>query len=144
MNSELLDALPDPRVLQSNSVAIVTPACVLIRTPRLTGQNVIAIEDIRDVRRLRTSYPGLLVIAAALWLIAAAAYSSKQGDGAAIPMAVIGGIFVLLFLGSRRAAVVFYLENETIETAPGSSRDAAAIIRAVRKLQAAREIQARL
>lgn len=136
MRNLLIEALPDQRVLHSNSLATVTPVCVLIRTSRLSGQSIVALENIRDLRRVKSSYPGLLVIAAGLFLIAAAAYFSKQGDGAAIPMAVIGAVFVLFYLGSRRASVVFYLESgDSIETTGGSLRDAAALIRSVRKAQ---------
>lgn len=89
------------------------------------------------MRRVKMSYPGLLVIAIALFLIAAAAYYSKQGDGATIPIAVIGVIFVVFYFNSRRASVAFLLEKEVLETVPGSLREASAVIRAVRKAVAA-------
>lgn len=135
MRSQWLEAIPDHRVLHSNSLAIVTPEWVIVRSSRLSGQSMIALGSIREMRRVKTSYPGLLVIAAALFLIAAAAYSSKQGDGAAIPMAVLGAVFSLLYAGSRRATVVFYLDGEQVESAPGGLREASALISAVRNAQ---------
>jgi hypothetical protein len=137
MANALLDALPDEPVLQSNSLATVTPSLVIIRTAQGSAQSVISLDRVHDVRRVKTTYPGLLVIAAALFLIAAAAYASKQGNGAQIPAAVLGLLFLAFYFGSRKAAVVFLFEGEVVETAPGSLREASALIRAVEKARSA-------
>jgi len=137
MANALLDALPDEPVLQSNSLATVTPSLVIIRTARGTAQSVISLARVHDVRKLKTTYPGLLVIAAALFLIAAAAYASKQGSGAQIPAAILGSLFLAFYFSSRKAAVVFLFESETVETAPGTLREASALIRAVEKARSA-------
>jgi hypothetical protein len=133
MSNAILDALPDEPVLQTNSLATVTPTFVVVRTARGPAHNIISVSSVTDLRRAKTTYPGLLVIAAALFLIAAAAYSSKQGANAAIPMAIFGLAFVVFFFGSRRAAVIFFVDGEAIETVPGSFREAAALMKAVRK-----------
>jgi hypothetical protein len=82
---------------------------------------------------VRMTYPGLLVISAALFLVAAAAYFSKQGGNATVPMAVLGLAFLILYFGSRRAAVIFVVEGELLETIPGTLREAGALIKAVEK-----------
>jgi hypothetical protein len=137
ISNAILDALPDEPVLQSNSLATVTPTCVIVRTARGPSHNVISLASISDMRRVKTSYSGLLVISAALFLIAAAAYSSKQGANASIPMAIFALAFLIFYVGSRRASVVFNLDGETLETAQGSFREAAALIKAVRKAKSA-------
>ena len=84
---------------------------------------------------VRTSYPGLLVVAAGLLLIAAAAHYSKDGGAADLPVALIAGLFVLMYLGSRRASIVFEAGQERTQTLFGTRSEAASIIRAVRKAQ---------
>jgi hypothetical protein len=133
MSNPILDSLPDEPVLQSNSLATVTPTVVVVRTARSLSHNVISVSSVSNVRRVKTTYPGLLVISAALFLVAAAAYSSKQGGNAAIPMAIFGLAFLIFYFGSRRASVIFELDDSTVETVPGSLREAAAVMKAVRK-----------
>ena len=135
MANRLLEAMPDEPVLQQNSLATVTERCVVIRAAQGSAHSMLSLDRISDVRRVKTTYPGLLVISAALFLIAAAANASKQGDGAAIPMAVLGAVFLLLYFGSRRASVVFFVDRDTVETAQGSLREAAALIKTLRKLR---------
>jgi hypothetical protein len=137
MANALLDALPDEPVLQSNSLATVTASLVILRTGTGGTQTVISLQRIEDVRRVKTTYPGLLVIAAALLLIAAAAYASKQGSGAQIPAAVLAALFLAFYFTSRKAAVVFVFEGESLETTPGTPREASALIRAIKKARTA-------
>jgi|SRR5947209_552540 len=136
MANAILDALPDEPVLQSNSLATVTSSYVIVRMAQGSAHNVISVAGIDDVKRVKTTYPGLLVISAALFLIAAAAYSSKQGGNAAIPMAIFGLAFLIFYFGSRRATVLFSVYGENIETVQGSFREASALIKAVRKAMA--------
>ncbi len=136
MANALLDALPDEPVLQSNSLATVTRNWVVLRNARGSGNSLISIDRVVSARRATTTYPGLLVIAVGLFLVAAAAYTSKQGDGAAVPLAVIGLVFVVFYFGSRRAAAVFTLQNETVETAAGSLREVNRLMKAVEKARA--------
>lgn len=137
MGNALLDALPDEPVLQANSIATVTRSYVVLRTANGPAQTVIALATLRDVQRVKTTYPGLLVISAGLFLIAGAAYASKQGQGAQIPAAILGLIFLTFYFGSRKASLMLLLEGETIETASGTLREAAALIKAVRKARSA-------
>jgi hypothetical protein len=136
MSNAILDALPDEPVLQTNSLATVTPTVVVLRTAHGPSHIVVSVSSVHGMRRVKTTYPGLLVISAALFLIAAAAYASKQGANTAIAMAVFGLAFLIFYFGSRRASVLFALDDEKIETVQGSLREAAAVIRAVRKARA--------
>jgi hypothetical protein len=133
MANVLLEAMPDEPVLQSNALATVTSSCVVMRTAQGGSQSIISLSRLTDVRRIKTTYPGLLVIAAALFLIAAAAYASKQGEGAQIPAVVLGLIFLIFYFGSRRAAIVCFLENAIVESAPGTLREASAVMKALAK-----------
>ena len=84
---------------------------------------------------VKTSYPGLLVVAAGLLLIAAAAHYSKEGGAADIPVAFLAGLFVAIYLGTRRASIVFEVGPERTQTLFGSLSEAASIVRAIRKAQ---------
>lgn len=135
MSNPLLDALLNEPVLQANSLGTVTPNWVAVRTAKASEKTLIALNAVLAVRRAKTTYPGLLVISAGLFLIAAAAFASKQGEGAQIPMAVLGVIFLIFYFSSQRAALVLSLEHETLETASGSPREASAILKAIAKAQ---------
>jgi hypothetical protein len=139
MANALLEAMPDEPVLQSNALATVTSSCVVIRTAQGGSQSIISLSRLTGVRRLKTTYPGLLVIAAALFLIAAAAFASKEGEGAQIPAVVLGLIFLIFYFGSRKASVICVLVDDTVESAPGTLREAAAVMKALAKARSSSE-----
>jgi hypothetical protein len=135
MAHALLDALPDEQVLQANSLATVTRQSVLLREADGQSHAILPLDRIEHVQNLKTTYPGLLVIASALALLAAAAQSSKEGHGAAIPLGIIAIVFLLLYINSRKASVLFRVEGERFETIQGTLRDAAAITEAIKEAQ---------
>ena len=132
MPDPIMAALTGERITLSNSLATVATTCVVVRTAGGRSNSIISLSRITGIQTLRTSVPGLLVIASGLFLVAAAAHYSKDGGQADLPIALLGLAFVIGYLGSRRAAIVFAVDGESIETASGSLREAAALARAVR------------
>ena len=121
----ILASLPGEEVRLSNSLGTVTENWVIVRPANGESRALLSIDSLQDVRRIKTTYPGLLVIAAGLALIAAAAYFSKQGNGAGPPLALISVFFVAAYFGTRRASLIFSTATESIETVLGSLREAA-------------------
>ena len=64
--------------------------------------------------------------------MALAAEHSKEAYGATIPFALIGLALLAIAQFTRRAAVLFVLESEVVETPFGSLREAATLVAAVR------------
>lgn len=136
---KILAALSGEQILQSNPLATVATRWVVIRDANGSSQSVLALSGISDMRSVRVSYPGLLVIACGIALIAAAAHYSKDGGAADKPLLVVAVLFVLFYFGTRRASVVFISGVEKTPTIFGSLRQAAVLIRAVRQAQANEE-----
>ena len=116
-------------------LATVTSECVIIRDAMLHSHTIIALSELSSMKRIRTTYPALLVIASGFFLISAAAFYSKEGSGAGIPIALLGGAFALGYLLSRRASILFAVGASTTETVNGSLSEAAALIAAVQSAQ---------
>ncbi len=135
MANPMIAELFDGQVLQANPLATVTRDCLVIRDPARQSHTIIALSHLSGIKRIRTTYPALLVISCGLFLISAAAFYSKQGGGAALPVSLLGAAFAVGYLLSRRACVSFTIESGSIETAKGSLSDAAALIKAVQAAQ---------
>ncbi len=134
MVNQIVSALSEDEIVHSNVLATVTRNCVIIPNPDGHAQTVIALSRVSSVRSVKSSYPGFLVIAGALGLIAAAAACSKDGHGAAWPVGLLGFGFAIAYIGTRRGSVSLSVgsgSSETVETMSGSLRDAAAIVAAI-------------
>ena len=136
MANTMLAALAHERVLYSNSFAAVMTNCVYISDANGKSQSIISLSRITDIKRVKTSYPGLLVISSGLFLVAAAAFCSKDKTGADLAFAGLGLAFVVGFAATRRACVAFRIGSETRHTENGSLTEAAQLIVAVRSAQA--------
>ena len=134
----LLEALPGERILTSNALATVTTNCLIVRSSEQHSQTIIPIVHIAGIGTRKTTYPGLLVVSIASFLISAAAYCSKQDGGASIPAAVVGGLFLLGYGGYRRVAVSFATRSDKTITGEGSTNEAKSLIQAIRSLQTAK------
>lgn len=143
MADPLVASLAGEEIVESNSLAIVTTGWVIVRPVRNRARVVLSLDSITNMQRVRTSHPGLLVIASGLILIAAAAYYSKDSSPAAVPIAVLGLFFAAAFWGTRRSSVVFHAEQERVETGLGSFGEASELVRAVTtaQLQASHEAE---
>ena len=135
MSDAFVDSLMGETVVHTNALAAVTRNFVVVRYGSGEVRTVIGNEAIRSIRKVTTTRPGLLVISCGLFTIAAASYVSKQGMDVSLAIALIGSLFVMGYVGTRRAAVLFLLENESIESVKGSFRDATSVIRAVNRVR---------
>lgn len=142
MPNAILAALSSDEVLQSRLSAVLTADCVIVTNPLKGSHILISLSRLSEIKTIKTTYPGLLVIASGAFLIAAAAFCSKQGDGAALPSALIGLAFVIAYFCSQRASIAFVVDGESIETVSGGLRDAAALVRAVEAVRTRREYAA--
>lgn len=138
MPNSILTALSSEEILQSSLSAVVTADYVVVTNPNNQSHTVISLERLSEIRTIKTTYPGLLVIASGAFLIAAAAYCSKEGDGAALPSALIGLTFVVGYFVSQRASIAFVVNAESTETLSGNLRTAGALVRAVETARAQR------
>jgi len=130
--NEILEALPGERIVQSNSVATVTTNCLIVENADGKSRTIIPIGDVAEMKRHNTTYPGLLVIAAGLFLLCAACFCSKQGgNDAAIPMGVLGLLFVLGYIGYRKASLIFVGHSGYTFTPEGNPAEASKILKAV-------------
>jgi hypothetical protein len=128
-------ALASEEILHENSLATVTPNFIVIRRPELKSQTIIGLPRISKIKHIETSHPGFLVIASGAYTLAAAAACSKQGgQGAGIPLAGVGTLFVIAYFITRRASVEFVVDCEAMETRPGRLPEAGEIVRAMVKL----------
>jgi hypothetical protein len=119
----------------SNVLASVTRNCVILADSSAHGQMILALPRLSTIRKVTVSYPILLVLAAAALLIAAAAGYSKDGGGAGVPIALVGLLLLLGYAGSRRAAVMFLVGFEAVETILGTPKEASDVIAAIEKAQ---------
>lgn len=127
----ILTALSEEQLLFENELASVTQHCVIVRTAEQQAHILLPLSRISSLKKVQTSRPAFLAIAAGLFLIAAAAQISKEGGGAAIPIALFGICSLVAYLVSRRAAVVFIVDKERTETPFGGLRQASALITSV-------------
>jgi hypothetical protein len=127
--------LASEQILHDNSLATVTTNFIVVRRPERRKETIIGLGRLSSIRRIEITHPGLLVIASAVYLLAAAAYCSKQGGQAAVPMGVVATLCVFAYFMTRRAAVAFVVEREATETMHGSLSEAAALVTAMQKAQ---------
>jgi hypothetical protein len=132
MTDPVASALPREHILFENSLATVATEFVVIRDSDGHSHSVVSLSRIRNVTTVRLSRPGLLVLSAASFLIAAGAHVSKDGTTAEIPIAMVGLLLSAGFVGSRRAAVCFTSDKETLQTAWGPPSEALALINATK------------
>lgn len=144
-HAELVNiALAGEEILHANSLATVTPNFIVVQRPEPQIEVIIGLGRISKIKHIHISRPGYLVIAGGSYLLSAAAACSKQGGHASFPLAVLGSIFAVAYLMSRRGTVAFVLDRETTETRPGSVTEAAELVEAMLKILAPRHRRSRL
>lgn len=124
MANTIIGALTEDAAQKSYLMTTVTSGCVVVRNPSAASETAISLSRLSEVQTVKTSYPGLLVIASGLSVVAAAAFCSKEGDGAGVPTAVLSATFVAGYFLSRKAALKFIVDSEITQTAFGSPRAA--------------------
>jgi hypothetical protein len=124
-------AISDEEVLQPNRMAWVTPHFLILRNVDRQNHTIIPIMRLASVDVVKTPYSGLLAVAAGIFVVAAAAFASNQGDGAALPCALLGAFLIAIYFGSRRANITFKLDTGAVATTRGPVREATALIQLV-------------
>jgi hypothetical protein len=133
MTDRILAALTDQEVQQCYLSTTITSSCVVVRNPNAPAHTIISLERLSEIETIKTTTPGLLVIASGLLTIAAAAFCSKQGDGAGPPVGIAGVGFWVGYLATRRASIRFHVGEETTQTVFGRLSEAAKLRRAVKQ-----------
>jgi hypothetical protein len=131
MANTIIGALADNVAQKSYLMTTVTTGCVVVRNPSAASETAISLSRLSEVQTVKTSYPALIVIASGLSVVAAAAFCSKEGDGAGIPTAFLSASFVAGYFLSRKAALKFIVDSEITQTAFGSLRAAGNLKKAV-------------
>jgi len=121
-------AISDEEVLRPNRLAWVTRHFLILRNAERQTHTIIPLTRLVGIHVVKTPYSGLLAIAAGVFLVAAAAFASKQGDGAAVPCALLGAFLMAIYFGSRRANITFRLDTGATETTSGSLGEATSLI----------------
>jgi hypothetical protein len=124
------------QLLESNALATITDKCILVRDAVRRSYTILAVSQLASVKRIRTTHPVLLVISSGLFMIAAAALRSKDGGGAALPVALLGGAFVAGYFLSKRHSILFVSDDVSIETHAGSTSQVTALLAAVQSARA--------
>jgi hypothetical protein len=135
MSATILNALPGEQVLHSNTLAAVTPHCIVLTGAGGNQQTILSLARLSRIKQVTVSYPILLVIAIGLLILALAAFCSKEGGGAGGPFAIFGIVLLGGYFLSRRGAVCFAIDSEEFETVLGSPGEAAALISAIESAQ---------
>ncbi len=146
MTGTVAGAISDEPVLASNALAEVTPNFIVINNPERQSYTILPISRLTAIELIQKPYPGLLVIASGLFVLAAGASCSKEGDGAAIPMGLLGVFLLILYFASRRGSVTFLLTSGAAETVTGGVREAADLVALVESARRSRpgEVAAQL
>ncbi len=144
MANLLLEALSGEGIVESNSLATVTETCVLIRGATGRSQTLISRSRLSDVKIVKINHPSLLVISSGLGLVSAAAFCSKQGDGAGPPTAFIALTFLIAYFVTRKAFLTFTVGLEETYSSAGTLSEAFAVMKALRSAQKAEEEQPNL
>ena len=134
MADPLVSSLTSEEVIRSNPLGTVTNSWLILRPVRGDAHVIVALHAITEMKMIRTTHPGLLVIAGGLLLIAAGAYFSHS-QAAALCIAVVATFFLTAYQISQRGSVIFASGLETVESGLGSIRDARDVIATIATAQ---------
>lgn len=130
MASTILSSLGEP-ILYRNSLATITSNWVVVRQGASGRQAVVAIQSIAELRPIKSIPRYSFVASLASLLMALAAYSSKEPNGAALPFALFGLALLSNAVARRRVALGLVVGQEIIETIYGTTSEAAAFVATV-------------
>jgi hypothetical protein len=120
-----------PQILHANPLGTVTADYVVIRDFHQHSRTIVALESISNITTVKVARMPLVVFSCASFIIAAAAQCSPDGGAAPTPCALIGIVFLLAYLMSRRASVILSLDSETLRTAFGTLGEARKLTAAI-------------
>ncbi len=123
-------------MLHAHSLATLTRNWVVIPDPARRSHTILPLSRLSQVKAVKVSYPGLLAIASGLLVLAAAAFSSKEGSGAGIPIGLVGAGSVIAYVISHRAWVEFTVGSAVTKTMNGTHKAAEELEALVQSAQA--------
>ncbi len=132
----IIDALSDEEILYAHSLATLTRNWIIIPDPTRRSQTILPLARLSEVRAVKVSYPGLLVIASGLFVMAAAAFCSKEGSGAGLPIGLVGIGSLIAYFVSHRAWVAFTVGSAVTNTVSGTHKAADELATVVQSVQA--------
>ncbi len=125
------DALTGEQIVQSNSLATITENCVVIRALSGRSKIIISLSRLSEVKTVKVTHPNFLVISAGLGVLAAAAFSSKQGEGTGIPIALVALAFLITYVVTRKAYLLLLVGYEETPTQIGTLAEAALLAKEI-------------
>jgi hypothetical protein len=129
----LLTALLGEKIVHSSSVATVTTNCIVVKAFLGRHTYVLSLCRLGRIKKVTTTYPGLLVISLGLEVVSAGDYCSPHCEKAYAVLGVVGLAFLAAYFWTRRASLLFLCESEPILTAQGRLREVAALISALQR-----------
>ena len=121
-----------PEVLHANALGTVTAHYVTIRDYHQRSHTIVALGCISEITTLKIVRMPLMACSIGSFIIAAAAQCSRQGGGAATPFGLVGILFLLAYLTSRRASLSLAVDAEGLRTAYGTYGEAGELTTAIR------------
>lgn len=128
MTGTLLAALVGEKIVHSSSFATLTTNCIVIKTFLGRETYILPLSRLGGIKKITTTYPGLLVISLGLEVVSAGDYCSPHCEKAYAALGVVGLVFLAAYFCTRRAALLFLCGPETILTTQGKLRDVASLI----------------
>jgi hypothetical protein len=128
-------AIHDEPVLQSNSLASVTRNFIVIRNSDRQSWTIIPLSRLSRIELVKSPLLGLLATSIGAFVLAAAAFSSKEGEGAGLPMTLVGLFLLIAYSTSRKASVIFILDSGAAVSVIGSVTEARALVALVKLAQ---------
>jgi hypothetical protein len=129
----LLAALLGEKIVHSSSVATVTTNCIVVKTFLGRQTYVLSLSRLGGIKKVTTTYPGLLVISMGLEVVSAGDYCSPHCERAYAVIGMVGLVFLAAYFWTRRAALLFLCEPEPILTTQGRLREIAALVSALQR-----------
>lgn len=114
------------------SLATVSTNSVTFRNSSDQARIVLSFAALTGVEKEFYSHPRLLVIAAGLLVLSAAAYCSPHRDAIYLPLGGLSLFFLLIYHGTRKAALVFVCGPDIYRTRQGRPAEVTAALNAVR------------
>ena len=139
MTGTLLAALLGEKIVHRSSLATVTTNCIVVKAFLGRHTYVLSLSRLGGIKKVTTTYPGLLVISMGLEVVSAGDYCSPHCERAYAVIGVVGLAFLAAYFWTRRASLLFLCEPEPILTAQGRLREVAALITALQRSRLADE-----
>jgi hypothetical protein len=114
-------------------LATLTTNCIVVKTFLGRQTYILPRSQVGRIKKITTTYPGLLVISLGLEVVSAGDYCSPHCERAYAVMGVVGLAFSVAYFCTRRAALLFSFGPETILSTQGKLREVASLVSALQR-----------